>query len=159
MKFESNLPHSPKEILCDNEAALTSIPHRDVKAHPANGSQHNGRVERLHRELRNLASLHNTTTITCKANETFSLEDGAHAITKLFTRHMTMRIDIYAEEKPVNEGAKKAGAKEAKKAAAAKSHVGRTLKGEGLLVLCKIPRMQRKKDDNPWSKPNGKIKV
>jgi len=81
------LPKTPKELRCDNEAALISIPHKRVIPNPVYSPNFNGKVERLHKELATLSRLHNTTPDKViqyiKQNDTFALEGGEVAAMNL----------------------------------------------------------------------------
>ena len=51
----------PKEIRCDNEASLITLPHDKIIPNPPGHPQSNAMVERVHREIGNLCRTHDTT--------------------------------------------------------------------------------------------------
>lgn len=59
--MESTWPRVPDQLVCDNESALVSIPHRNVRPGPVYHPEHNAVVERAHRELAKYCRIHNTT--------------------------------------------------------------------------------------------------
>ena len=97
----SAMPSIPKRISCDNELALTSMPHPNVVPGPVLRPQCQGVIERFHKELAKLCRIHSTTPDKAVKHYNAGLPSGGDE-DAMVINEVTSLDAVLEDEKRVN---------------------------------------------------------